>query len=98
MFGLCSSNVHATRNVMYTSIYVGFLQTKALDLAVNTRTAYDGCKTNAGPMPWQYRLCVIGNMRMTNFALAQLETEARDREVAAALAASEAAANAAGAV
>lgn len=69
------------------------LLTTGLEVALNTRTAYAGCKATLGTnhVIWQYRLCVISNLKVANLAISQLETEARDREAAAAAAAAAAA-------
>lgn len=69
----------------------------ALEVALNARTADDGCKTTLGTnhVIWQYRLCVVSNLKVANLAISQLETEARAREAAAAAAAAAATAPAA---
>lgn len=57
-----------------------------LEVTQNTRTAFAGCKAtlNTNHVIWLYRLCVISNMKLATADIAQLETEARDRELAAA--------------
>lgn len=64
------------------------LQIAALELVADTQTGFANCQTTlqTNHIIWQYRLCVVQQLKLANLALTNLETEAANRAAAAAAA------------
>lgn len=62
------------------------LQTVALELVADTQTGFTNCQTTlqTNHIIWQYKLCVVQQLKLANLTLTNLETEAANRAAAAA--------------
>lgn len=61
------------------------LQIVALELVADTQTGFANCQATlqTNHIIWQYRVCVVQQLKLANLTLTNLETEAANRVAAA---------------
>ncbi len=57
------------------------MKTKALDILLNAQIQLDACKSGfeLNLIIWQYKVCIIAQLKIANIAVTQLEIQAANR-------------------
>lgn len=58
------------------------MKARALDIVLNAQIQLESCKTamESNHIIWQYKVCIITQLKIANIAVTQLEIEAAGRQ------------------